>query len=293
MDKRRAAVMAVTVAAGAGAVACAVYLIRERLKQMREKRLLDEVLDGYDERMCRRAEMAEAHKVCKDDKPDITDLARKVNTSRIAYNELGDAPFCDEDTSSGILPDRVEDDGDGAYEACKDEGEADVKTLNIFDPGDAEELARVVNGAREVDYSAKEAKDSEAKGKQHREVEPLHYDDDGNWQQISEDKYRYDLGFFDKHTATYFAQDEILAGYDDRLDELSDEEVLRRVHTAWNENGDDTVWLMNLDEEEAIEVSVEETLHYDDAYEDWAQQMHDEAEPIVPDIVMGEVDDDY
>lgn len=89
------------------------------------------------------------------------------------------------------------------------------------------------------------------------EIEPYTDDMTGYWFRISEDKYRNENPFYERRVATYFKNDRILGGYDEKLDPIGGE-LLRRVYTTIEvEHEDiDDLYFENPEEEVYIEVIV-------------------------------------
>ena len=97
--------------------------------------------------------------------------------------------------------------------------------------------------------------DAEYKEADIPDVKPWPAEKDGKWFGISEDKFRHEEPWFDKMSATYFTLDRVLAGYDDKLEPLEDEEeLLRRCFTIANESPEGSAYFRNLDEERDVEV---------------------------------------
>lgn len=88
------------------------------------------------------------------------------------------------------------------------------------------------------------------------DVKPWPAEKDGKWFGISEDKFRHEEPWFDKMSATYFTLDRVLAGYDEKLEPLEEEqELLRRCFTIANgDNNEGSAYFRNLDEERDVEV---------------------------------------
>lgn len=86
------------------------------------------------------------------------------------------------------------------------------------------------------------------------DVKPWPTEKDGKYFQISEDKYRHEEPWFDKMTATYFTVDRVLAGWDEHLEPLkNEEELLRRCFTLASA-GENAGYFRHLDDERDVEV---------------------------------------
>ena len=109
------------------------------------------------------------------------------------------------------------------------------------------------------------------------EIEDISVDlndyDDGQWMPITRADYdrQIELQEFDQLSATYFASDQILAGYDDDLWPIDDEELFGRVFLAVRDNpGIAVVYFQDPNQRVQLEIDVTED-SYQDAYVEWVQ----------------------
>lgn len=94
----------------------------------------------------------------------------------------------------------------------------------------------------------------------------------GEWMQVSFDKHQYgnkESGYT-IHEATYFAGDDVLAGYDDDLLPVDEVELFSLVHQLATEDEDvDTIYFEAPERKESVEISIERSTLYEDAYLEW------------------------
>ena len=86
------------------------------------------------------------------------------------------------------------------------------------------------------------------------DVKPWPTEKDGKYFQISEDKYRHEEPWFDKMSATYFTVDRVLAGWDEHLEPLKEEEELLRRCFTLASAGENSAYFRHLDDERDVEV---------------------------------------
>ena len=175
--------------------------------------------------------------VTAEEKPDLISLAKAYDAEkdRVAYNKIAE-PYRTESNDSDISDEAEDSDNDEpAYIDAEDQ-----------------------------------ATDEDTNEPAH--INPEHQitdEDPGRYFHISQDKFEFENPDYVKFSGTYFAKDSVLAGWDDELEPIDDEELVYRLATLINDPDCDIAgsYFFSCDEEQAdykIDVSF---ASWDEAYD--------------------------
>lgn len=95
----------------------------------------------------------------------------------------------------------------------------------------------------------------------------------GKYIRISEDKFRYENPFNTKLLGAYFPKDGKIGGWDDKLEPIEDDELIRRMHAICQSedfDGNETYFFSDPDEGIDYEIEINE-YRWQEAYEDYKQ----------------------
>lgn len=265
-DPRRIATFLVVGGAIGGAVGFCVHKIIEARKD-NEHPYLDSMM--YEEGV---RSIARDNIVYPDhtNKPDLGEVYKnlqeeieRTNYSTIV-SEIGYSAPETVDTSSldtGLHIPKIHEEAMEMLENRVEEEEMIEETVDDYD----EEYEAM------TEEEAKALRRSQIRGTEEPEpvkIEPLTDEDVGVWQRISWDKYVNDIPFYLKRTASYFVPSDVLAGFDDDIDPVAeDDELYRRCWTLiHNEYFDDTgLYFMDAENSVAVEVVVLENENFLDS----------------------------
>lgn len=100
-------------------------------------------------------------------------------------------------------------------------------------------------------------------------VEPWPDEEDGEFMRISEDKFKFENPFHDKLVGTYFENDAVIGGWNEELEPVDEEELVRRLATLCLEpEHDGSYYFSNPDEETDYEIVVTDS-SWDESREEY------------------------
>lgn len=261
MDTRRkAAVIVACTTLGA----IAGYLVDRHIRETKRRaadeafrRYGDEVVYGYEEAVERAKAKIEAQREAGVPEHEIEDGVKAIGPMPQALN-------ADDETVTDSSPRDPQATSEASSEDAPTRPWNDDQSSIVMEEVKVTEAEMFpyhrISGGEDVEDLQKDPRpDLPQESDEYREadlpdVKPWPTEKDGKYFQISEDKYRHEEPWFDKMSATYFTVDRVLAGWDEQLEPLKEEEELLRRCFTLASAGESSAYFRHLDDERDVEV---------------------------------------